>query len=80
MAGRPHPKEMMSTSFRIEPHIWEAAREQARKDGVRVTEMVSDLVEGYVLGAYILPKRVFPAPAEGPEERLERPEESESVQ
>lgn len=52
----------MTTSFRVDRSVWDDARARAKREGVSLTDLMMTLVEGYVRGAYVLPRREFPRP------------------
>ena len=58
------PREMQSTSFRAPRELIQRSKAKAKAEGVSITELMTDLLEGYVRNVYILPTRVFPSPAE----------------
>ncbi len=45
-----------STSVRIPVALKGAAKEKATNDGVLLNTVITELLEGYVRGAYVLPK------------------------
>ena len=58
------PRDMMSTSYRAPRDLIQRAKAKAGAEGLTVTELMTDLLEGYVRNVYILPTRIFPSPAE----------------
>lgn len=51
-------------TFRTTEEVWDRARERAHSEGTTASSVLGDLLEGYVLGHYKLPRkkvvRVFP--------------------
>lgn len=45
-------------SVRVGDKAWELARKRAKKEGTTVSNAVSELVEGYAKGEYVLPQTV----------------------
>ena len=56
MARQASGKTMLPRSFRIEQGIWDKARARAESEGVSVSAVIADLVEGYSRGVYDLPR------------------------
>lgn len=64
MARPASGKTMIMRSYRIEEHVYKAARARAAEEGTNVSQVISNLVEGYARGVYELPRvkvvREFP--------------------
>lgn len=64
MGKKKKQEKPTNRSFRVRPSAWNKARQRAESEGVTITAAVGELVEGYAVGAYELPKvevvRTFP--------------------
>lgn len=47
---------MLPRSVRVEEKIWALAKQRAAEEGVTVSRVMGDLLEGYARGVYELPK------------------------
>lgn len=64
MARPKSNKNMLMRSYRVEDHVYNAARARATREGTTINQVINSLVEGYARGVYELPRtkvvREFP--------------------
>lgn len=56
MARPKSNKTMLTRSYRVEDHVYAAARARATREGTSINQVIGNLVEGYARGVYELPR------------------------